>query len=300
MLGAMHAAIDLAVAAKGLVDPTAFLRSLPPPGSPGLEAIRVYIAHDFPWPGAEASDEGSLELCQMPKDCPLPAFWAAAVLRGRSPYVAVLDISCPPRPEWWHRAQLEIERGTPAFFGAVEPGWGECDSRIAGYLAEYSQFAQPLPQWLNEVPGNNAVFRRELLPTAEQLRKKGFSKTSLVWGLARERDLRFEPVEGLAVTYQKGFNTWPYVLRRYRHGRCFAGTRHWHPGQLPRWLCLLGTPALPALRLARIMRACRRRADLRRALRLHIGPVIASELGWSAGEFAGYAIGAGRACEYLE
>lgn len=295
----MGAAIDLAVVAKGEVDPREFFESLTHAAPAGFHAVNVHIAHDAPWRGPLSHLCARIRI-HVSGVASLPMMWAQAIGAGDSSYVAVLDIRCPPRAEWWLQARQAMENGLAAFYGPVEPGWGRDDGRITGYLAEYAQFAPPLQAWLNEVPGNNAVFQRDLLPEPEQLRRDGFSKTFLVWRLARELGLRFEPIEGLTVTYRKGFRIGPYVVRRYRHGRCFAGARHRHPGQPPLWLCLMATPALPAMRIARIARACWRRADLRSALLRHLGPVIASEVAWSVGEFAGYAFGPGDSCEHLD
>ena len=43
-----------------------------------------------------------------------------------------------------------------------EPGAGS----MVGYLAEYAAFHPPLPKQPGEVPGNNVVIDRELLPAA--------------------------------------------------------------------------------------------------------------------------------------
>lgn len=291
--------LTLAVAAKGACDPREFFDALGASGLLSEPGIEIVIAHDAPWSQA-APLPGNARLLACPAGTSILKLWGIAMAGSAQPYVAALDIRCPPRASWWARARQEIENGTPVFFGPVDPGWGAAEAPIAGYLAEYVQFHSPLAAELNEVPGNNIVCRRDLLDAPEKLAQAGFFKTFMVWRLERELGLAPRGFDDLAVVYRKPFAMRHYAGRRYVHGRCFAACRFDNPGQPPRLICLAFTPLLPLLRLVRIYRAAARLAGMRRAFFRQWPRLLLSEMAWSAGELMGYAFGGRGFCERLD
>lgn len=291
--------LTLAVAAKGDCHPQAFFDALATAGVLDIPEVEIIVAHDETWP-VQAALPGNVRMCACPQGTSILKLLGIAMAQATQAYVAALDMHCPPQPEWWARARQEIERGTPLFFGPVDPGWGGRDSRITGYLAEYVQFHSPLAADLDEVPGNNIVCRRELLEAPDRLAAEGFFKTFMIWKLAREQQLAPRMFDDMVVVYRKPFAMGYYAKRRYVHGRCFAATRFDNPGQPPRLACLVFTPALPLLRVWRIYRAVARQDTMRRAFFWQLPRLAWSEMAWSAGEFMGYAFGGRGYCERLD
>lgn len=291
--------LSLAVAAKGHCQAQDFFAALDEAGMLASPELEIIIAHDETWP-MHATLPSNVRLCACPRGTSILKLWGIAMAQGTQPFVAALDLRCPPQPAWWSRVRQEIERGTPVFFGPVDPGWSARDARITGYVAEYVQFHSPLASSLDEVPGNNIVCRRDLLETPDKLATDGFFKTFLIWKLAREQQLAPRIFDDMVVVYRKPFAMGHYAKRRYIHGRCFAACRFDNPGQPPRLLCLAFTPALPLLRLWRVYRAVARHDDMRRAFFWQLPRLALSELAWSAGEFMGYAFGGRDYCGRLD
>lgn len=292
--------LSLAVAAKGHCQPQDFFAALDEAEMLESPELEIIIAHDEPWPMMHATLPRNVRLCACPRGTSILKLWGIAMGQGTQPFVAALDLRCPPQPAWWSRVRQEIERGTPVFFGPVDPGWNECDARITGYVAEYVQFHSPLASSLDEVPGNNIVCRRDLLETPDKLAADGFFKTFLIWKLARKQQLAPQGFDDMVVVYRKPFLMGHYAKRRYIHGRCFAASRFDNPGQPPRLMCLAFTPVLPWLRVWRIYRAVARHRDMKRAFFRQLPRVILSEFAWSAGEFMGYGFGGRDYCDHLD
>lgn len=291
--------LTLAVAAKGDCHPQAFFDALGATGVLDIPEVEIIVAHDETWP-MHATLPRNVRLCACPRGTSSLKLWGIAMAQATQDYVAALDIRCPPQAAWWSRARQEIARGTPLFFGPVDPGWDGRDVRITGYIAEYVQFHSPLTADLGEAPGNNIVCRRDLLAAPDKLAAEGFFKTFMIWKLAREQQLAPRIFDDMVVVYRKPFAMGHYAKRRYIHGRCFAACRFDNPGQPPRLLCLAFTPALPLLRLWRVYRAVARHDDMRRAFFWQLPRLALSELAWSAGEFMGYAFGGRDYCGRLD
>lgn len=291
--------LTLAVAAKGDCQPQTFFDALGAAGMLDTPEVEVIVAHDAAWAMPTALP-GNVRLCACPSGTSILKLWGVALAQAQQSYVAALDIRCPPQATWWARARQEIARGTPLFFGPVDPGWDGRDARITGYLAEYVQFHGPLSADLDEVPGNNIVCRRDLLEAPAKLAAEGFFKTFMIWKLAREQQLAPRMFDDMVVLYRKPFAMGHYAKRRFIHGRCFAASRFDQPDQPPRLLCLAFTPALPLLRLWRIYRAVARHGDMHRAFFWQLPRLALSELAWSVGEFMGYAFGGREYCERLD
>lgn len=290
--------LGIAVAAKGAVDPGPFLAALEQEGMLGRTDTVVHVAHDTSWLGPEPA---GLVLHPCPGQGSILRLWGVAIAAAaNAAYVAVLDIQVPPLPGWHHSALGGIADGCPIFHGAVEPGWKVRDRQIVGYLVEYAQFKDPLDPKCDEVPGNNVVVRRDLLPTGDSLNRHGFEKTFLVMHLRQSSRIAVRYRDNMKVCYQRPFHLGPYFVRRYRHGRCFATRRQSQVGGPGRIWCLGFTPFLPVLRIARVIRACRRDPGLTSALRRHMLTVFLAECAWSAGEASGYIFNDHRFCDLVE
>lgn len=210
--------------------------------------------------------------------------WAAAIERASSPYVAVLDARCPPAAGWLDAAARAIALGIPAFFGPVSCRRDDRTLARVQYLLEYGQFAPPIAPAMDEVPGNNFVFRRDLLDAAA-LGGHQFHKVFFVEALRRRGQA---PVrcDDLEVTYEKRYRPMYYLARRFAHGRTYAALRG---GSIAtRLLRSALTPALPWVRLFRVAAAVRGKPALLAALLRHAAYAIAAETAWSLGECAGY------------
>lgn len=280
--------LSIAVAAKGVCDPGAFLESLVRQGVYASADVDVHIAHDEAWPVEYRELDTCITLHRCASGTSVLRLWGKAIAESQGEYVAVLDIRGPLEKGWLRCVEQQVQNRVPLFFGPVEPGWDRDDPRITGYLAEYVQFSRPLSRDLNEVPGNNVVFLRSLLDDKARLLSEGFFKTFMVWRLEQDLKLKPQMFDDMVVIYYKPFSYGHYLRRRYAHGQCFGATRHDNAGQPARAICMMATLVLPLIRLGRIYRAVRRRPDLHAAFFRHLHLLVQSEVAWSLGELAGY------------
>ena len=159
---------------------------------------------------------------------------------------------------------------------------------MVGYLVEYAQFASPIAPQMTEVPGNNVVFRRDLLGDNAELRQHGFSKTVTLWRLARQSGHTIHISPEMRVSYFREGVRSTYWRRRYLHGRRFAAERCRQPDQPSRWFCAPFTVLLPMIRCWRILRSVAHVRHLRMAYHHHLWTIIGAETAWSLGECIGY------------
>lgn len=292
--------VDIVVAAKGSYDADLFVAELMDDGLVDNADVAIHIAYDQVFPLDTASLPSNIFLHQCDKGTSILQLWGAAIAKSQSDYIAVLDIKCPPEKGWKDRVLSEINDQTELFCGDVEPGWDLNDKRIIGYLIEYAQFKKPTPVTLNEVPGNNIVFKRTLLDDKMDVSQQGFYKTFMVWRAEKELGITVRKYNDMAVRYYKSFDSKHYMHRRYVHGRCFAASRFDNQGQPPRLLCLLFTFLLPFLRIWRIFKAVKRDPELKKSFFRFFVLIVQSEMAWSFGEMMGYAIGGRQYCERLD
>ena len=253
---------------------------------PLSHGCRVILA--CPGPISPSCDTAAVEVLVC-SGAHLFQLWAAAIQHASGTYLAVVDARCPPAAGWLLAARRAVDESVPAFFGPVSPDEAGGDNVMVEYTLEYGQFARPVDANLQEVPGNNFVFRRDLLD-AEALAGSEFHKVFFVARLQR-RGTAPRYRDDLEVTYHKRYDRNHYLRRRLAHGRTYAATRMRSAGRLSRLARMLTCPAVPWLRLARVVSAVGRKPTLRSALMRHPIYALAAEVAWSLGELLGYSSG---------
>ena len=285
------AGLSLIVASKGQCNPRNFLNALADAGIEDAEDVDVHISYDDFNAASLVSLPKNLRLWPCQPEASIFNLWANGIAQSQREFLAILDIDCPPGPGWLQCVRHAIGQRNDIFFGPVIPFWRSDDNRIVGYLVEYAQFHPPLDRQIKEVPGNNLVFHRDLLPSPQTLQSEGFIKTHLLWRLADEGHPPPASFHDMVVCYRREFNLRSYLIKRYRHGRGFAANRRRAAGQPSRWLCIAFTPFLGFLRVWRIYRAVRDKHELKKAFFHYFGVIFLAEQAWSIGEFYGYAFG---------
>ncbi len=272
------ASLTLVVVVPEGADPAPWIRA----AAAAAEACSLVLAYPH---GATASDP-AIEAVFSAQGASIFHLWGAAIPRAKGAYVAVLDARCPPAAEWMAGARRAIADGVPAFFGPVTFMQGGEGRALVEYLLEYAQFARPIATGMDEVPGNNLVFRRDLLH-ADDLRDQQFHKVFFVDRL-KLRGLVPLLRDEVEVMYEKRYRRLHYLRRRFAHGRTYAALRSAGKGFGFRVLRALTSPALPFLRLFRITNSLRGKAALQGALLRRPAYALAAETAWSFGECAGY------------
>jgi len=152
---------------------------------------------------------------------------------------------------------------------------------------------------VSELPGNNVAFKRAALNKGTQFVEQGFWKTYWCRALQQE-GVQLRSVPSMVVYDRKSYRLFPFLIRRYHHGRCFAGMRITHVAPFMRPLYLLGTPVLPLLFMRRIAGPIMKKRRYLPQFILSLPISILAVISWSWGEFCGYLAGPGRSCEFIQ
>lgn len=294
--------LSLAVAAvRPLVsDIERFLAEVSRAGLGSDDELVIAVATDDPESLIGCVDAfAEAELLVYPADTTPIRLWGHAMAHARGTHIAILDLRDGLGANWcgsWAAAPREC-----LVCGPVDPEFIEDGCSWAAYMSEYGQFNHSLDSnRLEEVPGNNLVVPRELLPDAEDLEQNGFWKTFHLEGLKdRLGELPLVAANNMVVMYRRSYRLGPYLRRKLLHGRCYGGRRLKQPTSLQRLVYLGFTPALPVLRIYRVMRSVWKKRGIRRQLMTAGVPLFLGEVAWALGEALGYARGAGDACERL-
>lgn len=215
---------------------------------------------------------------------------AAGMLAASAPVVVVGETHCYPRAGWarafiaafdeetWDAVGPRIENANPA----TGLSW-------ANLSLDYGPFLNPERGEAKALPGQNAGVRTALLePYRDDLGDR-MRMPYLFFRTLREGGARLfvEPAARSAHLNVTDRRAW--LGERFGAGRVFAADRRvgWAPWR--RAVYILGSPAIPLLRLRRAL------ADLRRGGGPHraIPPLLAGLLASAAGEAVGYSIGSG-------
>ncbi len=101
------------------------------------------------------------------------------------------------------------------------------------------------------------------------------------------------------VYYAKTFQTVPFLIRRFHHGRCFAGMRVMEAALSKRAFYLGSSLILPFIFLYRTVAVVLGKKRFFRELLLAFPFIVLAIVFWSLGETCGYLAGTGKSCEHI-
>ncbi len=152
----------------------------------------------------------------------IPVLSAAGIAQSAGEIIALTDSSCLVDAHWITSILAAHQSLSPVIGGAVEIRGQMKLVDWAAYFCEYGQFMNPLKSGVADVlPGNNISFKRPVLQKGREYVEPEFWKTYWCEKLKAEGiELISEPA--MLVYYAKTFQTVPFLIRRFHHGRCFA------------------------------------------------------------------------------
>jgi hypothetical protein len=236
---------------------------------------------------------------RVPDAATLPQLLGMALEHARGEIIAMTDTRCEVDDRWAAALLRAHENAHPAIGGAVEPGALRTLVDWAAYLTDYNQFMLPLNEGrAAELPGNNISIKRWALAHGREFTNGEFWKT--YWCRQLQADgLELHLTPEVVVHYHCAYDFWPFLVRRFHHGRCFAGMRLRQLRGLRRLAYLAGAPALPFLLLARTVRAVLPKRRCIGKLTLAMPIIYLAMVSWAMGELAGYLSGPGESCQYV-
>jgi hypothetical protein len=229
----------------------------------------------------------------------IPRLRHQGVCRARGPIVAILEDHGRVAADW-AATILEAHREPwGAVGGAVENGQ---DGLVnwAVYFCEYTPYMNPVPDGTAaDLPGNNIAYKRPHLLRHASVLEQG-QWESWINDRIRADGVPIASTPAMVVHHIKPFRLGYFLVQRFHFARSYAGMRR--PGQSParRVVYGVGSLALPAVLMARIVRTVLRK-------RRHVGrfvlaaPLVLLFLTVGAcGEMIGSLCGSGASLERVE
>jgi hypothetical protein len=291
--------LSIVVASRQTDDLASFLKGLTQ--QVGGQQIEIIVAGCQPStaPGNSAADYPGVTFIQLPEKATLPRLFQVGISRSRGRVIALTDTTCEPDPGWV-RAILEAHKApAPVIGGAVEMNGTSRLIDWAAYFCDYGQFMLPLRNGpATEVPGNNLSFKRRALDEGREFTGDGFWKTYWCRKL-QEEGIELELRPSIVVYYKGTLELIPFLVRRFHHGRCFAGMRVARVSLLMRVAYAAGSFLLPFVFFWRtVSRVVPKKRYLTRFF-LSLPIIALAVVSWSVGECSGYLWGTGKSCAHV-
>jgi len=249
------------------------------------EALREAVRRDFP----------ETVIVAAAADATIPEMRAQGFERAGAPAVAVIEDHVIVPPGWGRRLLEALAAGEDVAGGSVENAATGTLIDWAAFLCEYSACLPPLPagesDWL---PGNNVIYRRELLERFQPVIAEGKWENRLHDAM-REAGIRLMMHPDIVVGHKMHYTFGLYLSQRYLYARSYAGARvkdaPAHIRLAYGAVAFLLPPLLFFRTVQRIYAKRRHLGYLVKSLPL-LGVFVTS---WGLGEVVGYWFGAGNA-----
>ena len=213
------------------------------------------------------------------------------VKAARTPVVCFVEDHCFPEPGW---AEALLKRHKEDWSG-VGPALLNANPTSAtswvNFLVEYGDWAYPIAAGaVSHIPGHNSSYKRDALLSLEpHLAELMEAESTMQWKM---RDFGHEFfVEPEAQVRHYNFSRFlPSIRLRFFGGWLFAANR-FSQGDPKRWLYFLASPAIPGVRLCKVLSACRRMGKRLSWIAARLPAIIFFLLADGLGETFGYATG---------
>jgi hypothetical protein len=261
------------------VDPTSCLASIRSQLRPGVELIVVGDT-EGDWTGGDGSSltrVGGL----------VPELWARGLEVARGSLVALTAGSVVPEPDWVVRLLSMRDRDAAVVGGAIEPSRALGPTDWAVYFCRYTPYMLPLSADTDlEVPGDNAVYRRDVLDEHRDLFADAFWEP-FIHRVLRHQGHRLTLDSDLVVRQAPGMSLRGFLRQRFRHGLAHGRMRSAGLSRRRILTEALTVPLVPPLMVARAGRnVVRRRRHLARFI-LSLPMLTLFTTSWALGEFVG-------------
>lgn len=243
----------------------------------------------------------NISFIEFPPKTSLPVLLAAGIARSEGKIIAITDSTCVVADDWITSIlRAHQTEKSPVIGGAIE--MLDEDASLtdwAAYFCDYGQFMQPLKRGVvGVIPGNNFSLKRPILTKGAEFVDNEFWKTQWCRKLQSEGvELFSEPA--ISAHIRKTYKLIPFLIRRFHHGRCFAGMHVEKVKITQRALYAAGTILLPFIFLFRTISPVIRKKRFTKQLLLSLPIIISAIVSWSVGETVGYLAGTGNSCKYI-
>lgn len=235
-----------------------------------------------------AKEFSGVQLVQSPECQFIPELWEQGIRRSSGEIVAITTAHCIPEVHWVQEI-LKAHEESPCvgIAGAIE---NEAQATLvdwAVYFCRYSRYMRPfLSHSVNDIPADNASYKRWALDRCEDVRRNGFWEPEIHAELIKDGfELLMNPAIG--VCHQTSFSFLDFVRQRFWHGKQFGMDRAAKLSTLWRAIYILFSPLVPFVFLFRITRNVVARWKNVDKLLLSLPILFLFLLSWSLGELIG-------------
>ena len=226
---------------------------------------------------------------------PLPPARAAAVRAAVAPFVFVAETHSLPRPGWAAATIEAHERGAAVVVPAI--GNGNPDDAISWALliVDYGRWLEPRsPRELDQVPGYNTSYRRDLLLGFGSRLDELLEQESGLGPELRERGERVCLEANARVDHLNISRQLPWIRDVFLAGRVLATMRAMRWSRVRRLVYLGGSPLIPFVLVWRTRAFWRRGNQQMQLPRTTFLAFVAVSIVMALGEMSGYAFRARR------
>jgi len=161
----------------------------------------------------------------MATDSTIPEMRAFAFLQAKAPAVAVIEDHVIVPPSWARQLLDALGPEADVVGGSIENAATDTLIDWASFLCEYSACLPPLPAgeatWL---PGNNIIYRRELLERYRPVIEEGKWENRLHDAM-RADGIKLICRPDIVVGHKMHYTFSLYLSQRYLYARSYAGAR---------------------------------------------------------------------------
>jgi hypothetical protein len=254
--------------------------------APQVDGAEVLVCEPAPSP-PELRDRFPFARFHVREGALVPALWRDGIDASRGGIVALTISPMRPAPDWVARIR-ELERRADVVAGAIDPA---SNLRLADWAEYFCRYARDMLPFEGheclELPGDNAVYRRESLERTRPLYRDGFWEPEVNRRL-RAEGARLWHAPELVVRQGRSAGVRAFTRQRLAHGRAHGQQRGARFGRARNLVGVLASPFVPPLLTARILRETQRRRRLRTRALLALPLVLWFNAAWAAGEARGH------------
>jgi len=146
--------------------------------------------------------------------------------RAEGEIVAFLDADCTAADDWVEQIYFAHQDPHPTVGGSIDNGNRESLVSWSAYFCEYSRYMPGTPSsLLQEMPGANASFKRELLQQFGPFIEGTYGSDSEIYNRLRKAGIRVRFVPEIKIVHRSITNLERFLKHEFVHGRSYADVR---------------------------------------------------------------------------
>ncbi|MCG3160958.1 MAG: hypothetical protein JMDDDDMK_02034 [Acidobacteria bacterium] len=219
---------------------------------------------------------------------------AVGLAQARGRIIAMTEDHAVPSDDWVR--QILAAHGQPyAVIGGAIENAVDRPLNWALYYCDFGRYGKPMAggeaEYVSDV---NVSYKREALAAIREVWRDAYQETTVHWALRSRGETLYLDPRLVVHQHRPALSWWQAYRERVEWGRVFAETRVTAVSFWRRLFYAAGSPALPVLLLARVLKQMRRQRRAPRQI-IQTLPVAGVLLtGWALGELIGYITGPPR------